>query len=90
MDMVSVMNLLEYANISNYYNENNRQPSSKALSTIKLYRHKIKLLSEPELKHLLIKVDQLNRQIDQYPICVALCDIHFWNRKIYYSFIAFQ
>ena len=57
------MNLLEYVNISNYYNENNRQPSSKALSTIKLYRHRIKLLSEPELKHLLIKGDQLNQSI---------------------------
>ncbi len=61
--MVSVMNLLEYANIRNYYNKNNRQPSSNALSTIKLYRQKIQLLSEPNLYHLLIKGDQLNQTL---------------------------
>ena len=63
MEILSVLNLIEYINVSNYFYEHNHQPSTKDLSTIKLYRHKIKLLSEPELEYLLIKRAKLNESI---------------------------
>ena len=63
MDIISVLNLLVYINVPNYVYEHNHQPSTKDLSTIKLYRHKIKLLSEPELEYLLIKKAKLNESI---------------------------
>ena len=65
MDIQSVINVIEYLNISNFVNKKRRRVNASEAGTINLYKARLLYLGpgEPPLKSLLIKDDMLEKGI---------------------------
>ena len=65
MDIQSVINVIEYLNISNFVNKQRRMINTSEAGTINLYKARLLYLGagEPPLKSLLIKDDMLEKGI---------------------------
>lgn len=85
MDIQSVINIIEYLNISIVINKLRRKPTVSEYSTINLYKARLLYLGagEPPLRSLLIKDDILQKSIfgPPRPILNYLPSIYLYERE---------